>query len=519
MKNTLFILIVLTAISCNDLLQEEPFSVIAPEFFYSNGEELQIALNGVYEMFSANPGGNNGGPFGNYRLGLLCMGNLGTDEVRAKNNRPGNRFEQMDIYAFTSSSEIPTDVWVNHYMGINRANALIERAPLANTTGEKKNIYIAEAKFLRALYYFNLVRFYGDVPLKLSETKSLTQDDVLAIARSPKIDVYKQIEADLLFAEQYLLAPNDIPDSQHGRASVTAAKALLAKVYLTWASKPIEDVTKWQLAAQKAKEVIESQQHSLLKYYPSVFALQNEGSVEHIFVIKFSYVDGTTGSLGSFAGVIGTGGASANTANNWAGFGVATALPSFWKSYHSLDARKAWNISDYRVDSNNGKVALGSETNLGMAKFRRDGSFISYSSPYDYPILRYSDVLLMYAEALNEINNGPNPEAYNAINLVRKRARFDGTSEITGAVPDLKGLDYLSFKNAVIQERSWELCYEAGNRWFDLVRTGQLVEKVLANGSPDAKKNIKEHHNLFPIPLKEIDVNPAITQADQNTGY
>ncbi|MCB0589519.1 MAG: RagB/SusD family nutrient uptake outer membrane protein, partial [Phaeodactylibacter sp.] len=130
----------------------------------------------------------------------------------------------------------------------------------------------------------------------------------------------------------------------------------------------------------------------------------------------------------------------------------------------------------------------------------------------DFPYLRYSDVLLMYAEALNELNNGPTAEAYQAINSVRKRARFNGTEELP-ILPDLSGLSYQGFKDALLQERQWEFVAE-GQRWFDLVRFGQLEEQV-----PKAKPGVQPQpfHNLFPVPQEEIDLNPNLLP--QNPGY
>ena len=130
----------------------------------------------------------------------------------------------------------------------------------------------------------------------------------------------------------------------------------------------------------------------------------------------------------------------------------------------------------------------------------------------DVIYLRYADILLIYAEALNEVNNGPTVEAYNAINQVRKRARFNGNVE-QNILPDLIGLDYQSFKAALLDERRWEFVME-GSRYHDLVRHGKLIEKVESSGKPNATP--KPYHDLLPIPQRERDLNKELTQ---NTGY
>ncbi len=523
MKKNIILLssLILLLVGCQDFLTEEPKSFISPSNFFNSEANIEIAVNGIYDALG-NRGLKAGLNFSNYQQGLLSMGTVGTDQMKAPNNSTANRFHQMDLYAYTPQSQLPSQVYIGHYIAINRANTVINRTEqlLGNPDFNENNLQrlLAEARFLRAFFYFNLVRFYGDVPLKLTETESLTAEDVVQIARSPVLDIYNQIEEDLLFAEQYLLLPSALSDADHGRATKTATWALLARVYNTWASYPLKDASKWQLAATNAKKVIDSNEHALMSEFQDIFTLANEGNEEVIFVVKFSNVVGETSSAGGHNGVLGQG-ANAFAPGLMTSFGVVRIERAFYESYDSLDQRKEWTCSSFRQRADGTIVPLtGGQFNnlIGMAKFRRDGSYVAFDSPYDYPLIRYGDVLTMYAEATAMANGSPTAESYEALNQLRRRA-YRKPIDIADSTIDYADLSQSEFINAVMQERSWELVSEDCSRWHDLVRTEQLGNVVRATKRSQVLANfVEETHKVFPIPQVEVDANPLMVQ---NPGY
>ncbi|WP_257669395.1 RagB/SusD family nutrient uptake outer membrane protein [Parapedobacter tibetensis] len=497
---------------CQKFLEETPESLLASETFFTSEENIEIAVNGIYDALAA----------AGYKQHLLTVGMTGTDQLRSNNNDVANKFHQMDLYAYGPSSQIPSQVWKGHYVGINRANTVINRVePLLEDkrfNTENLQHFIAQAKFLRALYYFNLVRFYGAVPLKLTETASLTAEDVIAIERSPVLAVYQQIESDLLSAQEYLLLPGELGAAENGRVTKTAAWALLARVYSTWATYPLHDETKWAEAADYAEEVMTSGEHRLLDDFVDVFGGNDratEVNDEVILAVKFSDSPGERTTLGSHGGIVPFGGANGNSWDNIAGFGTVKVEQSFYQSYDSLDTRRNWTISNFLAGKNGATAPSTKVTHFGIAKFRRDGSYVGYNSPYDYPLIRYADILLLYAEASAMANGSPSEASYSALNAVKRRA-FGKPVDVADSL-DYSGLPLAEFIDTVLQERSWELCYEDCSRWHDLIRYERLGEVVMAKKRPQVKERFNEDtHKLFPIPLLEMDSNPLM---EQNPGY
>ncbi|MEO1011487.1 MAG: RagB/SusD family nutrient uptake outer membrane protein [Bacteroidota bacterium] len=509
---------------CDAILEEEPESILAPSVIFGNPENIEVAVNGIYHALKQR--GVDGNSFGNYQHGLMFMGMAGTDQLRVGSNNAGNRFNEIDLYAHTASSQLPTEVWKVHYIGINRANTVIVNTePLLGTGLDDDNLnrLLGEAKFLRALFYLNLVRFYGDVPLKLTETNSLTAEDVVGIARTPSVQVYEQIEEDLIFAAENL----PLQPAQDGRATSGAAYGLLAKTYVFWATAPLKDTSKWQLAADAARSVIDAGQYRLLDNFPDIFGWENEGNGELIFVVKYGTEPGNTSVLGGASGIQGFAGASFNSTGpitGMVGLPQIRAEQSLWASWDELDQRRDWTVPDYRINGAGELVPIDDANRAnkdsgqwGVAKFRRDASWIRFNSPIDVPVLRYADVLLLYAEATANAAGAPTAESYDAINQVRRRA-YNQQPDPTAF--DLSGLSLEAFNDALIEERGLELVFETNSRWHDLVRYEILAEKITPVKRVQALERFDEaKHILFPIPLEEIDVNPLINQEDQNPGY
>jgi hypothetical protein len=484
LKNIFFSLfIALTYTSCN-LLEEKPSDFITPDKFYKTGEDAIAAVNAVYDRLGS------GGP---YAQPLLMLTELTADHVRQVDEPQLNR-RQLDDYTFSAQNTEIDAVWKESYTGINRANEVIANVPGITMDATLQARVLGEAKFLRALFYFNLVRLFGDVPLLTVPTSSLQGNNVTRTAAS---EVYAQIVKDLTEAEASL--PVTYGAADRGRVTKGAAQTLLVKVYVTRAYLPFKDGNDLTNAINKAKEVIAAGTYSLWPDYANAFSLANENGRESIFEVQFqANLSGEGSSLTSTllprATIIGS------------GFSNFVPTADFAQSFEPGDRRREWGL--YTTYNKGGQVV-----NLPFPyffKFLDEGVINANANTSDantnVPVLRYSDLLLMLAEALNELNNGPTTEAYEFINQVRRRARV--TPE---ALPDLAGLDYTSFRDKILEERGREL-YLEGHRWFDLKRTGKLLEVLRAKVNP----NIQENQTVFPLPLREISIN---TQLVQNEGY
>jgi hypothetical protein len=360
-----------------------------------------------------------------------------------------------------------------------------------------KKRYVAEAKFIRAMMYFNLVRFYGGVPLVTAETTSLEN---VELPRAKVEDVYALIESDLKEGEATL--PKSYTGADIGRATQGAAKGLLAKVYLTRAGNTTSSPF-WTQAAAKAKEVMDLGVYDLWANYADVFDLRNKGGRESLFEIMY-----LTDVLGN-----------AHT-TYWAprsdprvpgtGFGTIRPTKSLWDQFGPNDKRRDVTfLTSYVNPSNSATVNLTIEsenfaTAVSFWKLADLSSKVYNGGGKSFPYMRFAEILLIYAEALNEVNS-PTAEAYTAINRVRSRA----------GLSDLGGLSKDQFRDAVLKERRVELAFE-GHRWFDLVRTGRLIDAVKAETSFGRNPQIQPHHVLLPIPLVELGANKALVQ---NTGY
>jgi starch-binding outer membrane protein, SusD/RagB family len=342
-------------------------------------------------------------------------------------------------------------------------------------------------------YYFNLVRLFGQVPIVTTETKTIKAEFP---SRGSVNDVYSLIISDLTEAENL---PISYPSSDLGRVTRGTAKALLAKVYLTRKN--------WQLAANKAAEVIALGNYDLMPDYANIFNVNNQNNIESVFEVQYARVaqSGTGGNLTNFffsefapagqGGLIVTGVPNRNTAGNMA------PTDAFIATYAANDPRKDKSLKTFYTNpATNTPVFVNYTTKYLDAT--ADGN---NGSGNNFRVLRFADVLLIYAEALNEISGG-NPLAFNAINKVRTRAR--GANPTT-VLPDFSGLNQADFRQVIYKERRIELAFEF-DRWFDLVRTGTLITTMRP------LKNIQDRNILLPIPQRERQLN---TNLSQNIGY
>jgi hypothetical protein len=415
--------------------------------------------------------------------------------------------QQIDDMTHTPVNVTLTELWQAAYEGINRANYLHqykEKNPAGNAvTFAGKDALYGEVYFLRAYYYFHLVKFFGDVPLFTEKRLSLSESATLQ--RSPKADVYAQIERDLNAAITALPAIQ----VQKGRITKYAAQALLGKVLLYQ--------KKYDAAAPVLESIITSNAFSLVADFGSIFLESGENGSESVFEIQYSNTSpyynwgAVTRGQGNYAiqqcGIRGLNGSAAMPyAAGW-----STNLPTqdLANAYAAGDQRKAVTVLDIEAYKNANpsfgityQVAPYKNTGLYNQKYLpRKGQTsgqIELNYLNNFRIIRYADVLLMAAEAFNKATAANDTKAQTYLNQVRQRAFRDNLHNITATGATLY--------QAILTERRLELAME-GDRFFDLVRTGQAAAKITGFTAPK--------HEVFPIPQQEV----LISNLTQNTGY
>jgi hypothetical protein len=470
MKKYLPIILIMFC-SCN-LLDQTSESSFTPDNFYKNADDAKAAVNAVYDPLNSQ---------NMYDQAMWVLQDQATDDAewgggRSTANQAKN---DLDKYTFTPATSTFQSVWTTAYQAINRANAVLDRVPAVPMDTALKSRLLAEAKFMRGFYYFTLVRLFGGVPLVLQETTSLND---LAVKRATTDEVYTQIIADFTAAENVL--PLTYGGADAGRATRGAATAFLAKVYLTR-----ED---WPNAATKAKEVMDLGVYGLWDNFADAFALPNKNGKEAVFEVQ-----AVGGGLGEGSYMQGYMRPNFDRVNGIAGFGDDPVTANLYNTYRAQDKRRDVTIKLY---SPTGTPAAPASITFPafVHKYLDPAATANGEGSNNFPIIRYADVLLMYAEALNEQAAG-NTAAYDAVNSIRKRAGLEDLS-IT--------LSQDQFRDSVLLERRLELAFE-GHRWYDLVRTKRLISAMKAQ---NATITVDEHNYLYPIPQTERDVNPNLTQ-------
>ncbi len=522
MKRNIILVLVLFAIantSCKKYLNTLPTDFISPETFYRNETELNAALMAVYDVL-----GNRGLYGRNLQLEL----GLATDEGFCRASTGVLPY----FYNHDASDANISACWNALYQGIERANLLLANIDKASGTAAAKDVIRGQALFLRAYYYFILTTNWGDVPVKLKPAGSLSET---ATPRTPAKDMYAMIIKDMTTAEGLVKGITDIGFG--GLVSKSAVQGILAKVCLHAAGRT-NDNTKYALALKWSEKVITSGLHSLNADYKQVFInyLQDKyDTKESIWEVEFSgnNIGTTFNETENYASAFGV----LNTDESPVGYSYALILSTnkFYNTFSPVDKRRDWIISNYTYSGNRGTVtAAYPATNKWryIAKYRRDFQLLTPKDknygPTNFPLLRYADVLLMYAEASNYVNHAPNADAYRAINQVRRRgAGLD--VNVANATADLPaGLNEANFLAALKDERLRELAFE-GIRKLDLIRWGTFLDvmkeeinDVNVNGVASGPawpgkaivakyyENVSQRHLLLPIPQSEISLNGAI---------
>ena len=575
MKNKIkylcYLVLISVFVACSNALEEVPLSQSSPENAFKSEANAIAAIAGVYGSLQLE------GVYGK------SQGWITTDENYAG---PKVNLDRFQSYTFTAdNTEVLLPIWRDHYLGINRANLAISNIPKIDMDVTERNSLVAEAKFIKSLLYFNLIRYFGDVPYKATETASLNN---LNIPRTPVADIYEKIIKDLEYGVENLKVK---APGLAGHATQNAARTLLASIYLTRGSMAKRDGTgdglaDFKAAMEYAEDVMgDSNGYSLCDYFPDAFTVQNKNNNEIIFDVQFKSPG--LGEGNSIASNMGLPSNVKNTNNLLAGGSVnsirANPIHQFYYEEPADSVRRQWTDARIYIDVANKKFVrlnyADTKYNVSAAKFRRypvhDSSFNLKIGDNEYdvnwPVFRYAEVLLIYAEASNEVN-GPTQKAIDALNKLRSRARNFNIGGVHNDIlprnitkptilDDLTTSSLLvstqaAFREYIFYERSRELSAE-GKRWFDLVRWGKLkstlkgirdkmnVMKGLSGNYPveaplvtvpsftTAKwttywtqkitewdlvtSNVQDYHKLFPIPNAEILANPAI--GANNDGY
>lgn len=473
---SIFSLLLLLSACKKSFIELTPPSTAGVDNLYKTDQDFKQAELGIYNIYQAQY--QNMWLFGDMR------GDDSWDEL--VKGTPA----AMDLFTISNDDAVIRSTWLNYYNIISRANLLLAKiSPLDKGTIPNKDAYVGEAKFLRALAYFDLVRIYGDVPMV---TTPITIEEAYKSGREKVAKIYSDvIIKDLQDAEASL--PAKYSGADVGRATKGAAKSLLGKVYLT-----THDFVN---AEAKLKEVT-TMGYALLPKFSDLFDYtKDEHHSEYIFDIEYEQGLSGEGStfttnfcpknpdIAAFYGVTG----GQNGANN--------APRSLFDLFPAGDQRKDITAADGYTD-NNGVFHKLIPTSNDVSTFTKKYMtrlLATNDSRANWKVIRYADVLLMLAEALNE--NGKTDEAVGYLNMVHKRAGLDEYGSLSQA--DAREDIYL--------ERRLELAFE-GHRWFDLVRTGRALQTM-------ASKGMKDYMTVFPIPITQIQLinNPAIFP--QNPGY
>ncbi|WP_035557401.1 RagB/SusD family nutrient uptake outer membrane protein [Hymenobacter sp. IS2118] len=466
-------------------LDETPTDQVTDANFYKTTTDAIQATDAVYAEL-------RGG--GQYNYALWGIGDIGSDLSSTGGGGGGDGIEQQQLDRYGSipaTNPLTSRLWGGCYVGIGRANIVLQKVPAMQIDPAIQQRSIGEASFLRAKYYFDLVRAFGDVPLL---TTPPTTVEEVNIPRTAQALVYAQIEKDLLDAVAKL--PASYSGSDLGRATKWAAAALLAKVYLTEGKLPD--------AATQARAVIASSGKSMWDSYGDNFKVANEYGKEALFEV--GYVSGRNEYIFDGLGFVGNEffGPRGQGIVPQGGYGFNIPEPDFVAGYEAGDLRREvtiWKPGDVYPDGRVQPGSLpGSPNGYGVKKwFIGKVNTNVWDSELNIPVIRMAEVYLILAEAA-----GNTAEGAEAINKVRRRAF--GLPINTGSPRDLAGsLSAQAFKEAVWRERKYELAFE-NDRWFDMKRTGELLRY----------RGVQPFNIVLPIPQTELDVNTGLKQ---NPGY
>lgn len=483
--------------SCEKTINKDPLAQISTANAYVTAADAKDAVTAAYTQLTAN----------NWCCSYIqngymywVLGNVSTDDADKGGESGSDQLYAKQIALFN----IPTDndavrfAWSSQYIGVHRANLVLDNVPNIDMDQTLRDRYLAEAKFLRAYYYFNLVRTFGDVPLILSATLKEYN-----LSRTPKAEVYAQIIKDLEEASAVLPEKKDYAAEDDGRATKGAAESYLGKVYLYMHNFP--------KAEEWFGKVVNSGQYSLDPNYLNVFMRAGETDNEQIFKANFDNDQGAQPLNNQIGTVMGSRARS--------GWGFNCPTQDFVDAFEPGDPRLKQTVyknGDVMPDGTIADVGNSTSGYLNMKAYIPDYEKISGSlqAGRDLLLMRLGKVLLWYAEAANE--NGHTQVALTALNRVRERARQGHA----GVLPDITVTNKDALRKIIWHEERVEFGQEY-ERFFELVRQGRAGEVLRAyakkyNTAKGAgfRDGVNE---IFPIPQTEIDLSGGLIE--QNPGY
>lgn len=472
-------------LSCSEFLEEEPKAVLSTENFFLSESDALSAVSAVYDKLN--------------KRGLTnATAWIFADITTPDTSTPSAELDiaVYDNFNLGTSNPYLNDNWPELYEGIARANYAITNLSEMETIDDAlRNRLVNESKFLRGWYYFFLVKAYGGVPL-ITESININDETQYLVPRATVEEVYSQIEADFTAAEAL---PASYSGADVGRVTSGAAKAYLANAYLFQ--------EKWQLAADKAQEVVDSGVYRLMPNFRD--ATWNKNTPESIF--EMQSIGGTPGWEDENEG---------NSVGVWArptcfgGWGLHNGTQDLYDAFEDGDPRRSYTLLDVGEEYDGQALPADclDENTYALLKLLGDpaeGTGGDANASQNHVFMRLSEVYLIIAEANAMLNNLS--DAQDALEVVRSRARND-TNADAGTLPVLSGLTQTALINAIRDERRVELASEM-KRFYDLVRWGIAGEVIRADG----KSFIDGKHELFPIPQSQIDVSQGTLS--QNPGY
>ncbi|MCC7507629.1 MAG: RagB/SusD family nutrient uptake outer membrane protein [Saprospiraceae bacterium] len=489
------VLILLTANACQkDFLDRQPPGELTFDKFFQTPEQAIEATNAVYEQFRS---------FDCIALGYLGVTDIISDDAD-KGSIPDDQppLADIDNFAFDASNNYFSAVYRGYYRAIARANLAIENVPKVDMDPTLRDRLVGESKFLRAYSYFLLVQWFGKLPVI---TKTLQSDEYYAQTRQPVSDVYAQIEQDLKDAINVLPHKEEYPAQDKGRVTKAAAQALLAKLYMLE-----KDYAQAEILCL---DIINSGRYDLMPKYSDVFTQAGENGIESIFEIQAVALP-TQQSAGPGSSPYNMVQGVRGVPN--LGWGFNRPSDNLIASYeNSLDPRRKATII-YEGDQLPDGTVVQPNPQIFQPRYNKKAWVPSHpglqdNGPGNIRVIRYADILLLAAEALNENNKAA--EALPYLNKVRKRARDSSPVPLPGLLPDVTITDQTQLRERIYRERRVELAMEQ-QRWFDLLRWGRAATAMQAAGKVNFTPG---KHELLPIPQTEVDLTDG--RLEQNPFY
>lgn len=473
-----------------DFLDRKPPGELTFEDFFKTADHAVQATNAVYEQYRSFD--LCGLPY------LACTDVISDDADKGSTPNDAPLMSDLDNFTMDATNPFIAPVYRGHYRAIARANLALENIPTIDMDPVLRDRLVGECKFLRAYSYFLLVQWFGDIPLI---TKTLQGNEYYTQVRQPKTEIYAQIERDLQDAISALPLKNAYAAADKGRATKAAAQGLLTKLYMLQ--------KRWADADALCTEIINSNQYSLLNRYADNFLPIGENGAESIFehqAVALPTQQAAGPGSSPYNMVQGVRGIPN------LGWGFNRPSDNLIAAYENGDPRREATIIYVGEILPDGSTQVQNNPEIINARFNQKAWVPNHpglqdNGPGNIRVLRYADILLLSAEAKNELNNLA--DARTLLNQVRKRAR--GTNNFL--LPDVTVNDQAQLRERIYRERRVELAMEQ-HRWFDLLRWGRAEQAMIAAGKTNFTTG---KHELLPLPQTEIDLTSG--RIKQNPGY